>query len=320
MSIFILAVLLVGCSLGGGKIVAPTPKASTGPGDPSLMVGSGRRSTLHGQVTFGSTGLGFWSTVTFNTESIITDWGHFYLELPQGENEYVIRTLIGEHRGVLLHDGRSPRQLQFPVFGGWSREYFDALLTTFSGRGYTVRWPRHAEVPVWIQSPSKNPNVSNDGIRTARQAFMEWEDALSGVITFKETGKLSEAEIAGIVTVFTSREELEKRRGRNVIGYCEAHFYPMNGELLRGRSRTLHLHEIGHCIGLGHSPTSDEVMSTPLPSLNQGLTERETNMARLLYSLPGKTPAFRRSGYFHSSIDEDPHDIIVVQMDTYKPN
>ena len=43
-------------------------------------------------------------------------------------------------------------------------------------------------------------------------------------------------------------------------------------------------------------------------------------MARLLYSLPGKTPAFRRSGYFHSSIDEDPHDIIVVQMDTYKPN
>lgn len=296
--ILVLSLILAGCgsSLSGGL---PGPQQPVNPGDDSLPGGDGPVSLFQGKVVFGDTGRGLRSTVTFKTETVVAETGEFQLNLAHGTNEYVIRNLLGEYRGSVLHDGAGRKNLMVPVFDGWGRDYFDQLLIV-DGFNVTRRWPMNSEIPVWIEKQRDDRNVTAAGVNTVRAALDEWAAVLNGAIQFRETTNKSAARVSGITVEFISSQEMRREYPQgNVAGYCEYSY--SNWRIVAGAlyirhdwqdSIALHLHEIGHCLGLRHSPDQDEVMYRVITHRDKRLTEREKNMARLLYSLPGGTPAF----------------------------
>lgn len=291
--VLLLALVVTACSSGGGGDL-PGKKVPTHPGDESLIGGDGRVTPLHGRVVFADTNLGISSFVTFKSETIFTEVGDFHVNIPQGKNEYILRTLLGEHIGEVLHDVEGRKYLRYPAFDGFSYDYFDQLLIRQS-LGRTVRWETDSEIPVWIET--NNPNTTTETLRIVRESFVEWEQVLNGTIRFKETTNKNHALENGIVVEFAPHEEL-KYSGGVAIGLCQISYWPNSATLASGHiqiayeyqdSRSLILHEIGHCIGLHHSPEPEDVMFNTLRDRNQELTEREKNIARLLYMLPPGT-------------------------------
>lgn len=288
--VLLLSLLLTGCGVFDGKL----------PG-----LGGGRSDTLRGRVVFGDTNLGLVSTVTFESTTVDTHYGNFTVNLPHGTHDYLIRNLLGEYTGSVRHDGVGTKRLVVPTFEGWSRHYFDTLLV-LEPLGATTRWPRDTEIPVWIESPAEDDNVTWEVVSTVWDALDEWENVLAGTIRFKETGDRSLADANGLTISFISREEMDDHDDAtpNTIGLCELWYYAGRGQIGKGNiyivydfqdSIALLLHEIGHCIGLRHSDDPREVMYPVLRDKDRRLTAREKNIARLLYSIPQRTPAFSTS-------------------------
>lgn len=271
--ILMLSMLVAGCgsSFSGGL---PGPLRPVNPGDENLPGGEEPISRLEGTVVFGDTGLGLTSTVTFTTQTVPANSGQFSLHLPQGMNAYVIRTLLGDYRGSVNHDGAGQKQLTVPPFDGWSKDYFNQLLIV-DGFNTTRRWRLNSEIPVWIEKPWEDASVTSTGLATARAVLAEWQDVLRGAVRFHETTNKSVAQKSGI-TISSWRIAA----GALYIRYDWQD------------SSALLLHELGHCLGLRHSDKDDDVMYDTIDLREKPLTEREKNIARLLYSIPGGTRAF----------------------------
>lgn len=295
--IFVLSVLLSACNLSeGGNL--PGNKTPTNPGVNDLVAGDGRVTLIRGRVVFADTGVGLTSWLFFRDTSLYTTLGDFELAIPQGKNGYLIRGLLGEYHGELLHDGEAYHRLRVPAFHGWSEDYFDELLILRSAN-VTVRWPSETEIPVWVETPRQDSQVTSYSVTTVWDAFSTWEEVLNKEIRFKESSRSAAAK-DGIIVEFISREDMTKRYDdANTIGLCELYYYPDRGEIVQGviyivydyqDSLALHLHEVGHCIGLRHSPKRSDVMYPVHTSKSKQLSEEEKNMARLLYSIPMGTP------------------------------
>lgn len=298
--ILMLSMLVAGCgsSFSGGL---PGPLRPVNPGDENLPGGEEPISRLEGTVVFGDTGLGLTSTVTFTTQTVPANSGQFSLHLPQGMNAYVIRTLLGDYRGSVNHDGAGQKQLTVPPFDGWSKDYFNQLLIV-DGFNTTRRWRLNSEIPVWIEKPWEDASVTSTGLATARAVLAEWQDVLRGAVRFHETTNKSVAQKSGITIEFISRQDMQREypqgEGR-VVGFCEYAYssWRIAAGALYIRydwqdSSALLLHELGHCLGLRHSDKDDDVMYDTIDLREKPLTEREKNIARLLYSIPGGTRAF----------------------------
>lgn len=302
--VLVLSVLVAACSSGGDL---PGKNVPTHPGDDSLVSGDGRVTPFHGRVVFADTGMGIASFVTFKSETIYTEVGDFHVNIPQGKNEYILKTLLGNHLDHVLHDGDGRKYLRYPAFEEWSPEYFDELLI-WESTGQTRRWPTDAEVPVWIESSNDDSNVTTEGLQVAREALAEWEDILGGTIRFKETRDKSKATENGITIEFISESQMDDEIGA-AAGYCQIRYRPERSEIVAGKikivyryqdSIALHLHEIGHCIGLRHTSNRDDIMYPYIVDRDRRVTERERNMTRLLYMLPpGRFPLTSQNAMLH---------------------
>lgn len=126
------------------------------------------------------------------------------------------------------------------------------------------------------------------------KALREWETASKGRCRFQLVNTLNESQI-----------NLDwKRVDRKSLGYCQFHFDATarlySAEVQIGLSDgLLHaqymdekevyhtiLHEIGHSLGLGHSPYQNDIMYTPHQYGNITLSKRDCYSIQWLYNLP----------------------------------
>ena len=148
-----------------------------------------------------------------------------------------------------------------------------------------------------------------------RQALNEWQKASGGKVSFKI-----------VQTLLESNVNIEwKRVERKALGYCTFQTDPNNrlysAEVQIGLTEGLvhadymdeaevyHtiLHEIGHALGLGHSPYKTDIMFTPHQKGVNKLSANDIATLKWLYILPqGATPKEigTKYGAAGSTIDE----------------
>lgn len=157
-----------------------------------------------------------------------------------------------------------------------------------------------------------------------KQALEAWQRASNGKVSFKIVGTLLESNV-----------NIEwKRVDRKALGYCTFQYDPNNrlysAEVQIGLTEGLvhaqymdedevyHtiLHEIGHALGLGHSPYKTDIMYTPHQKGLKNLSQNDKLTLKWLYTLPqGATSSevATKYGITCSNIDEAVKKIINKQ-------
>ena len=177
------------------------------------------------------------------------------------------------------------------------------LQQCFSKGGYLSRWPQSL-MPLrvyiapyrWYQSSSQNDSYKYQGMIV--NAFNTWQAQLAGMVHFEFVNNLNDSHI-----------NVEwKRVERKSLGSCQFNYDNLgryySAEVSIGLSdgiihrkymdenEVYHtiLHEVGHAIGLGHSPNVEDIMYTPHQYGRVNLTRNDVQTARFLYKFEvGKT-------------------------------
>lgn len=172
-----------------------------------------------------------------------------------------------------------------------------------SKNGHLSRWPQSL-MPLcvyiapfrWYKSMSEVEGYKYRSM--VLNAFNTWQSALSGMVTFNVVSNLNDSHI-----------NVEwKRVERKSLGNCHFNYDNLgryySAEVNIGLSdgiihkkymdenEVYHtiLHEVGHAIGLGHSPNIEDIMYTPHQYGRVNLTMNDIQTARFLYKFEvGKT-------------------------------
>lgn len=179
------------------------------------------------------------------------------------------------------------------------RTYLDACLK----EGLTVRWPESA-MPIrvyvapfrWYEKSKQQESYAYN--QMVYDAFDTWNKVSGDMVRFQQVAKLDDSQV----------DVSWRRVDRTSLGHCQ---YLVNDQSLiysaeikigisdglvhaayNSMDEVKHtiLHEIGHALGLvGHSDGPDDIMYVPHQYGVTGLSTRDIETLRLLYTLP---PAF----------------------------
>lgn len=182
-----------------------------------------------------------------------------------------------------------------------------------SRNGYLSRWhPGLMPLPVyiapfrWYKSMGESDAYKYNGM--VMNAFNTWQSQLSGMVSFNFVSNLNDS----LINVEW------KRVDRKSLGQCQFNYDPQgrfySAEVSIGLSdgiihrqymdenEVYHtiLHEVGHSIGLGHSPYVEDIMYTPHQYGRVNLTRGDVQTARFLYKFEsGKTAQEILNQYSH---------------------
>lgn len=171
------------------------------------------------------------------------------------------------------------------------------ILHMLTEQGDTLaRWPdrRNEPLRVWIQPEASMPNWDSRYPIVAEKAFAEWEEA-GFPIRFDRVADSSGTDIKIVFVHQMPPEEQARRigiarrvrdqdgwllRGEVVIATHDRSGAPLPAETVHGTAR----HEVGHILGLGHSPNPTDVMFPESRTTVISTADRAT--LHLIYTLP----------------------------------
>ena len=250
-------------------------------------VNLGGSKYVRGSVVFGDTGLPMIAEVRIGPKFVTTNTGRFVVDLEEGVYDYTVTTLLGTTSGTVAVQPGKGIVLRFPEFEGFSREEYNAFLMTESSNGsyYTTRWDRNKAIYVWIYP---NEDIPEEAYDMVWQALYAWQEVLKDVIRFEQAKNASSADLTvrwgSDVSISHCRRSVDTKTG--LIEWAEIEM-----TMIRPDVSYPYLHEVGHCIGLEHATNPDYVMNGSLLTPNHvAIHPEEADYARLLYSIPSKSP------------------------------
>lgn len=186
-----------------------------------------------------------------------------------------------------------------------------------------IRWMDNSFPLKFYAAPFRWYKAQNEGYKyqaLVKRALETWERASNGKVRF-----------AMVNTLLESQVNLDwKRIDRKALGHCYFNF-DNSGRLYSAEVQiglsdgTIHakyqdenevyhtiLHEIGHALGLGHSPFTSDIMYTPHRYGIVNLSENDKRSIQWLYKLPYGTTVeeiAKRYGIQSNNIDD-----IILQL------
>ncbi len=165
-------------------------------------------------------------------------------------------------------------------------------------RGIIVRWPTGImPIKVYISPCRWYASKGNDNYTykaMAKKAFETWAEISEGLVSFEFVN-----------TLYDSQINLEwKRVERKSLGYCTFSYdtkkrifsaevsIGLSDGILHGEYQNMEevyhtiLHEVGHSLGLGHSPFKEDIMHVPHQYGVKELSEIDKKTLRYLYKMP----------------------------------
>lgn len=189
--------------------------------------------------------------------------------------------------------------------------------------GYLLRWSQ-MPLSVFIAPMKFYSKQGEDATyrKLVIQALETWETASEGLISFHVVDNLLSSQI-----------NIDwKRVDRKALGHCTYNYDNMqrlygaevsigltDGKIHQAYDSTAEvfhtiLHEIGHALGLGHSPYDTDIMYTPHKYGVVELSENDIYSIQCLYCLPPATPVKQIAAKYSVMTDYD-IDLVIAKLD-----